>query len=67
MSLLNFVADQELPRVLRQDFWLLLNPDEMLNADLKQTATAKAPARTKGQLLKVTTSPCASCRSRLSV
>lgn len=33
-----------------------LNPDEMLNADLKQAAAAKAPARTKGQLLKVTTS-----------
>jgi transposase len=33
-----------------------LNPDEMLNADLKQAVTTKAPARTKGQLLKVTTS-----------
>ena len=33
-----------------------LNPDEMLNADLKQAVTSKAPARTKGQLLKVTTS-----------
>ena len=33
-----------------------LNPDEMLNADLKQAVTNKAPARTKGQLLKVTTS-----------
>jgi transposase len=33
-----------------------LNPDEMLNADLKQAVTTKAPVRTKGQLLKVTTS-----------
>lgn len=33
-----------------------LNPDEMLNADLKQAVTTKAPARTKGQLLKTTTS-----------
>ena len=33
-----------------------LNPDEMLNADLKQAVTTKAPARTKGQLLKATTS-----------
>ncbi|MEO6697675.1 MAG: IS630 family transposase [Gammaproteobacteria bacterium] len=32
-----------------------LNPDEMLNADLKQAVTTKAPARTKGQLLKATT------------
>lgn len=29
-----------------------LNPDEMLNADLKQAVTTKAPARTKGLLLK---------------
>lgn len=33
-----------------------LNPDEMLNADLKQVVTVRAPARTKGQLLKATTS-----------
>lgn len=33
-----------------------LNPDEMLNADLKQAVTTKAPARTKGQLLKTTIS-----------
>lgn len=33
-----------------------LNPDKMLNADLKHAVTTKAPARTKGQLLKVTTS-----------
>ena len=33
-----------------------LNPDEMLNADLKQAVTTQAPARTKGQLLKATTS-----------
>ena len=33
-----------------------LNPDEMLNADLKQAVTTKAPVRTKGQLLKATTS-----------
>ncbi|CAH1208553.1 transposase [Candidatus Nitrotoga sp. BS] len=33
-----------------------LNSDEMLNADLKQAVTTKAPARTKGQLLKTTTS-----------
>ncbi|CAH1197149.1 hypothetical protein NTGBS_230001 [Candidatus Nitrotoga sp. BS] len=33
-----------------------LNPDEMLNADLKQAVTTKAPAQTKGQLLKMTTS-----------
>ena len=33
-----------------------LNPDEMLNADLKQAVMTKAPARTKGQLLKTTTS-----------
>ncbi|MDP1679608.1 MAG: IS630 family transposase, partial [Candidatus Nitrotoga sp.] len=33
-----------------------LNPDEMLNADLKQAVTTKAPAQTKGQLLKATTS-----------
>lgn len=32
-----------------------LNPDEMLNADLKQAVTTRAPARTKGQLLKATT------------
>lgn len=32
-----------------------LNPDEMLNADLKQAVTSKAPARTKGELLKATT------------
>jgi len=31
-----------------------LNPDECLNADLKQAVTSKAPARTKGQLKKVT-------------
>ena len=29
-----------------------LNPDECLNADLKQAVTAKAPARTKGQMKK---------------
>lgn len=29
---------------------------KMLNADLKQAVTSKAPARTKGQLLKTTTS-----------
>jgi len=28
-----------------------LNPDEMLNADLNQAVTTKAPARTKVQLL----------------
>ena len=33
-----------------------LNPDEMLNADLKAAVTRKAPARTKGQLHKVTVS-----------
>ncbi len=33
-----------------------LNPDEMLNAYLKQAVTTLAPARTKGQLLKTTTS-----------
>jgi transposase len=31
-----------------------LNPDECLNADLKQVVTSKAPARSKGQLKKVT-------------
>jgi transposase len=31
-----------------------LNPDECLNADLKQAVTTKAPARSKGQLKKVT-------------
>lgn len=31
-----------------------LNPDECLNADLKQAVTAKAPARSKGQLRKAT-------------
>lgn len=31
-----------------------LNPDECLNADLKQAVTAKAPSRSKGQLKKVT-------------
>jgi len=31
-----------------------LNPDECLNADLKQAVTAKAPARSKGQLTKAT-------------
>lgn len=31
-----------------------LNPDECLNADLKQAVTSKAPARSKGQLKKVT-------------
>jgi transposase len=33
-----------------------LNPDECLNADLKQAVTSKAPARTKGQLKQVTLS-----------
>jgi transposase len=33
-----------------------LNPDECLNADLKQAVTSKAPARTKGQLKKATLS-----------
>lgn len=33
-----------------------LNPDECLNADLKQAVTAKAPARAKGQLKKATIS-----------
>lgn len=31
-----------------------LNPDECLNADLKQAVTALAPARTRGQLKKAT-------------
>jgi len=31
-----------------------LNPDECLNADLKQAVTSKAPARTKGQLKTAT-------------
>lgn len=31
-----------------------LNPDECLNADLKQAVTSQAPARSKGQLKKVT-------------
>lgn len=31
-----------------------LNPDECLNADLKQAVTTKAPARSKGQLKKAT-------------
>ena len=31
-----------------------LNPDECLNADLKQAVTTKAPSRSKGQLKKVT-------------
>lgn len=31
-----------------------LNPDECLNADLKQAVTSKAPARSKGQLKKTT-------------
>lgn len=31
-----------------------LNPDECLNADLKQAVTSKAPARSKGQLKRVT-------------
>jgi transposase len=31
-----------------------LNPDEMANADLKQTVTKQAPARTKLQLVKAT-------------
>jgi transposase len=30
-----------------------LNPDEMANADLKQAVTSKAPARAKGQLIKL--------------
>ncbi|WP_197343327.1 transposase, partial [Ralstonia pseudosolanacearum] len=33
-----------------------LNPDEMLNADLKQAVTKLAPARTKLQLVKATSS-----------
>lgn len=33
-----------------------LNPDECLNADLKQAVTSKAPSRQKGQLKKVTLS-----------
>lgn len=32
-----------------------LNPDELANADIKQTVTTKAPARTKLQLVKATT------------
>lgn len=32
-----------------------LNPEERLNADLKQAAGVKAPARTKAQLRSVTT------------
>jgi len=31
-----------------------LNPDECLNADLKQAVTSKAPARTRGQLKQAT-------------
>lgn len=33
-----------------------LNPDEMLNADLKSVVTSKAPARTKGHLKKAAVS-----------
>jgi transposase len=33
-----------------------LNPDEMLNADLKSAVTSKAPARAKGDLKKATVS-----------
>lgn len=33
-----------------------LNPDEMLNADLKAAVTTRAPARTKGQLKKAAVS-----------
>lgn len=33
-----------------------LNPDEMLNADLKAAVTSRAPARTKGQLRKTAVS-----------
>ncbi len=33
-----------------------LNPDEMLNADLKAAVTTKAPARAKGELKKATVS-----------
>lgn len=33
-----------------------LNPDEMANADIKQAVTTKAPARTKLQLVKATSS-----------
>jgi transposase len=33
-----------------------LNPDEMANADLKQSVTSKAPARTKAQLIKLASS-----------
>ncbi len=33
-----------------------LNPDEMLNADLKQAVTTQALARINGQLPKITTS-----------
>lgn len=33
-----------------------LNPDEMLNADLKAVVTSKAPARVKGNLKKATIS-----------
>ncbi|MDA8020782.1 MAG: IS630 family transposase [Thermoanaerobaculia bacterium] len=34
-----------------------LNPDEMLNADLKKAVTSKAPAREKGALKRVTQKP----------
>ena len=33
-----------------------LNPDEMVNANLKQSVTSKAPARTKAQLIKLASS-----------
>ena len=41
-----------------------LNPDEMANADIKQAVTSKAPARTKLQLVKATSSHLRSVQRR---
>ena len=41
-----------------------LNPDEMLNADLKQAVTKLAPARTKLQLVRATSSHLRSAQRR---
>lgn len=41
-----------------------LNPDEMANADLKQSVTSKAPARTKAQLVKLASSHLRSVQKR---
>ncbi|MBK6866432.1 MAG: transposase [Burkholderiales bacterium] len=41
-----------------------LNPDEMLNANLKAAVTSQAPNRRKGQLKQRPSGTCGTCRNR---